>query len=1136
MTAAGVKTINNRYQLQDVIGRGGMGAVYRAHDRLVNEAVALKSVSAYTDALYVPRPGGHDTRLALAHEFRLLSSLRHPHIISVLDYGFDDQPYYTMQLLVDAQTIVEAGTGQPLATQLELIWQMAQALRYLHQRGIIHRDLKPSNVLVVDGRVKLLDFGLAIAHRELDDEAAYPVGTVAYMAPEVLQSQAASPASDLFAVGMIAYEMLAGQYPFERTNLVALLSSIMESSVPVKTLDVPPALRAMLVRLVARSPEIRYTRVDDLLTALAPLTGKPYDTPEIRESYIQAATFIGRTTELERLTGALGAARGGAGSAWLVGGESGVGKSRLMEELRARALVDGALVLFGQATREGGSPYMLWRDILRQLCLTTPLDDFEAGILQPLVPDISVLLGRAVTPAPTIPPDAAQARLFNVIAAMLARQTRPVVVILEDLHWANEGLEMAAYLARSIQAMPVLLVGTYRNEERPDVPGRVPGAEVIRLERLSAGEIHELSQAMLGDDIAPPLVALLQQETEGNVFFIVEAIRSLADQVGELTEISSMTLPQNIVAGGMQTVIRNRLSQVLADDYPLLQVAAVAGREIDPALLAVLAPHEDIERWLGRCQSVLEVRDNRWLFSHDKLRETLLDDMHAETRREHHASIARGLERYHPEPNAYAAILAYHWGAAGQTRQELAYLRRAVDTALENAAYQEAVRLSDRALALAEDAPTRAMMQRVRGEALLGLGDLAAGAEAFLAALAFSEIGDPAENRAWVTQLRQQVWHRLRLGGRAAGPDAPFYHALARACETLSVIHYFQNDRRGAVFYALGGLNLAEAHAPAQTARLQAVMSVMLSVDGRHRLGGFYSRRAMAQVDDATSPEVRSLVSLMTGVYATNIADWDTAMPLLEDSVQVTRQTGNMRRYAESLLSLAAACYFTGDWDRSGSLGEALYEVGVGQDNKQAQAWGLDDRARIAYRRGDVTTAREWLRQSGALYEAIGDVSGQIWVHGALTTIHLRRGRLSEAAPHAEALRALLRGSPPSAYGLLEGYHGLVEYAMQVHEHDPAFAAEVLPMFAAFARVFYVGRPLHALYAGRYAALQGDPAGAIRTAGRAVRLATRYAMPYDQALAQAQLARWGHQAEVNRAAARAVFTRLGAGYDLEQLD
>jgi hypothetical protein len=138
--APDLPTITNRYRLLELLGEGGMGAVYRAFDRLSGETVALKRMRA-PEGVYAEDP------LGLAHEFRLLASLRHPHIISVRDYGFDAsrQPFFTMDLLRSPRTIVEAGRRQPLRARVALIQQMLLALAYLHRRGILHRDLKPAN-------------------------------------------------------------------------------------------------------------------------------------------------------------------------------------------------------------------------------------------------------------------------------------------------------------------------------------------------------------------------------------------------------------------------------------------------------------------------------------------------------------------------------------------------------------------------------------------------------------------------------------------------------------------------------------------------------------------------------------------------------------------------------------------------------------------------------------------------------------------------------------------------------------------------------------------------------------------------------------------------------------------------------
>src|SRR5262249_42683909 len=153
-------------------------------------------------------------------------------------------------------------------------------------------------------------------------------------------------------------------------------------------------IAATLLRLLAKLPTDRYQTAEQAIVALSEAIGQavPAESVAIRESFLQAARFVGRETELKRLVDTLHQAKAKHGGAWLIGGESGVGKTRLLDELRTQALVQGVLVLRGQNVSEGHSPYQMWRAALRWLCLLTELDDVEASVLKALVPDIDTLL------------------------------------------------------------------------------------------------------------------------------------------------------------------------------------------------------------------------------------------------------------------------------------------------------------------------------------------------------------------------------------------------------------------------------------------------------------------------------------------------------------------------------------------------------------------------------------------------------------------------------------------------------------------------------------------------------------------------------------------------------------------------
>ena len=368
--------IGSRYRLGERIGAGGMGVVYRAADLLTGETVALKQMHIASQHLaFNSRYTEEDTRLALAREFRTLAGLRHPHIISVLDYGFSEgQAYFTMTLLEDPQPFDVAAEDRPLHQQAALLMQMLGALDYLHRHGMIHRDLKPDNVLVTGDHLRLVDFGLALEPEQSREVA----GTLSYMAPEVLEGQGASMATDLYAVGVMAFELLGGRYPYVYRGIDELIMAVLNGEPDWSALaHLPAAVRGVIMRLLARAPQDRYADaahvIRDLSAALA--LPPPAETGAIRDSYLQAARFVGRGAELATLSRALEAAVAGSGAAWMIGGESGVGKSRLVDELRVRALTAGMLVVRGQAVSSGGLPYQLWRDPLRRLALAVPLAD-----------------------------------------------------------------------------------------------------------------------------------------------------------------------------------------------------------------------------------------------------------------------------------------------------------------------------------------------------------------------------------------------------------------------------------------------------------------------------------------------------------------------------------------------------------------------------------------------------------------------------------------------------------------------------------------------------------------------------------------------------------------------------------------
>ncbi len=685
---------NIRYKIINTIGQGGMGIVYATKDTLTDNIVALKQMLyPETQFAYVTKASNDDAKYVIAREFRILASLRHPNVLSVLDYGFDDNdlPYYTMPILNDAQTIMEASYWcSDIYEKISLIIQLLQALHYLHQQGVVHRDLKPDNVLVTKKNVvKVMDFGLATSEwmQSESDKQEEIAGTLRYMAPELFQDGQASIQSDLYAIGIIMCQMLTGKHPFESNNIATLLQQVLLEEVNLDDIDtrLQPCLKNLMMKDPAKRPNNAYDVIQELCKAYnLPL---PEETHAIRESFLQSATFVGRRDELKTLREAISPVLAGETAFYLVGGVAGVGKTRLLDELRIHALVSGLTVLTGQAVEGSGLPFQLWRDIIRYLVPHVSLTDKQASILKDILPNIGDILGHDIPDPPELLGSAYQDRLSNTIIELLMTINKPILLLLEDLQWSTESLEPLKQILNLKDTLSrLMIVANYRHEESPDLPDTLQSMTHILLDRLSSSEVRELATSILGKQVAQDnIIEFLQTQTEGNTFFIVETARSLAEDVGSLNKIGSSPLPNNILTGRMEQVLQSRLNQVETQYLPIQKLAATIGREVDIKLLQHVFDASMIEDWLvnGNYVSVLTSADTRWRFTHDKLRMSLIQNLEQEEVILLNRQAAEAIEATYVNVSNYEQILLEHWLKADDIDKIFYYLLPVVKRLIE---------------------------------------------------------------------------------------------------------------------------------------------------------------------------------------------------------------------------------------------------------------------------------------------------------------------------------------------------------------------------------------------------------------------------------------------------------------------
>ena len=259
------------YEVRALIGRGGMGEVYRAHDAKLGRDVALKVLP---DDLADPH-----RRARFEREARAAAALTNPHICAVYDVGEDGGRAFLVMELLEGMTLAEYAAGQALdADEVASIGlQVADALEAAHARGVVHRDIKPGNVMVSSGRhIKVLDFGLARQIASDGDHtrtaltvAGTVVGTPHYMSPEAVQGLAADARSDIWSVGVVLYELASGRRPFMSDTTASTTAAILRDAPPRLPSAVPPGLRGVIDRCLAKKPDDRFQSAGDLRAALA---------------------------------------------------------------------------------------------------------------------------------------------------------------------------------------------------------------------------------------------------------------------------------------------------------------------------------------------------------------------------------------------------------------------------------------------------------------------------------------------------------------------------------------------------------------------------------------------------------------------------------------------------------------------------------------------------------------------------------------------------------------------------------------------------------------------------------------------------------------------------------------------------
>jgi predicted ATPase len=1054
--------VDRSYQLLEQLGEGGMGTVFRARHLLNNQVVALKLVSprcrAEDGAASVSRfQGDIELRLALAREFQTLASLHHPNVIRVQSYGFDDQQgsYFTMELLEHARTILRTEEGTPDADKVLLVAQLLRALSYIHRRGVIHRDIKPGNVLVVRGEVKLLDFGIAAG----DANGGELAGTFQYMAPELLYGSTPSVASDLYAVGLILHQLLTGHMPSHDadlprsvppqggqpvTSLTMALGRLEQESGdtrPELPINISGPLGGVVRKLLRPHPADRYQDADSVLRDLsqALLLDIPVETTETRESFLRATVLVGRDAELTLLRERLSDCQQGTGCAVLLGGESGVGKSRLLAELRTLALVYGFWTAEGQSVTEGGTYYQEWLPLLRALCLRVDVSDEAAAVLKPMLPDIATLLGRPIADPPVIPAEGVPARLTATLHTLLGRLQRPLLVILEDIHWGrSESLSLLRELSQSIARYPVMLVVTYRSDETPELPEQLPSVQLLLLRRLGHAQIAQLSESMLGAvGKRPELVEYLERQTEGNVFFLIEIVRALAEDVGGLQLIGQGTLPESLLTTGIERIVERRVEHVAPEYRPVLAFAATLGRTLDVRALMQAFPTLALRSMLLQCANaaVLESQGAEWRFAHDKLRETILRRLGREEARALNLQVAQALEAAYVgvERTAKSSLLAHHYGEAGAHEAALRYLIMAGDSAAALFLLGEARRHYAAARATFERLPETAELRRLLVDVLL------------------RQVQTGLLNDATEVQLQRMAQARAILEGLSASAAARREDRLrsARVDYYVGRAYHYSGQPAQAIKYYRRVLPVAQEFDDQELLTTPSyVIGIALCLQGQFARARSLLERARAPMERLQGPSVDTIRCISYyGIALSGSGQRQRALIELRRAQQLA-EAGNQPVHLVIYNVIAGvSSYVSGDWPATIEVFERAYAISQKTSEQLFAYIALDFMGWCKTHLGQHREAMELRARAVTMREAVGGGIVRDWFDAAEAEILLNLGRTEEALARARAAADASRSADlPFSRAVAERLTGVAMARLGASplDYEPHLAASLL--------------------------------------------------------------------------------------------